>query len=85
VSATGDGLRPEDLGAAERAEIAADIDRARARVAASLSTLGEEVARRGSWRAWVRARPELALAAALALGLFFGGGMGGGGPPPANR
>jgi hypothetical protein len=64
-----------------RADIAADIARARARVAASLSTLGEEVARRGDWRAWVRERPTLVIAGALALGFFFGGG----GTPPSDR
>jgi hypothetical protein len=73
-------MTPEDLGAATRAALAADLDRARARVAASLTTLGEEVARRGSWRSWVRARPGLALAGALALGLLWGGV---GSPPPA--
>lgn len=56
------------------AEIEADLDRARARVAASLSTLGAEVARRGDWRAWVRARPTLVLAGALALGFLWGRG-----------
>ena len=63
----------------ELAEIAADLERARARVAASLSTLGSEVARRGDWRAWVRARPTLVIAGALALGFVWGGGAG---PPP---
>jgi hypothetical protein len=66
-------MTPDDLGAAARAALAADLDRARARVAASLTTLGEEVARRGDWRTWVRARPGLVLAGALALGLLWGG------------
>jgi hypothetical protein len=78
MSAPDDETMPD--GAAEgRAEIAAEIERARARVAASLTTLGEEVARRGDWRAWVRARPALALGGALALGFLWGGGGGGGG------
>ncbi len=64
-----------------RADITADIDRARARVAASLSTLGEEVARRGDWRTWVRERPTLVLAGALALGFLLGGG----GAPRSDR
>ena len=64
-----------------RADLAAEIDRARARVAASLSTLGEEVARRGDWRAWVRERPTLVIAGALALGFLLGGG----GAPPSDR
>jgi hypothetical protein len=73
---------PDETAAeAERAAIAADIDRARARVAASLNTLGEEVARRGDWRAWVRARPALVIVGALALGFVWGGGAG---PPPGD-
>jgi hypothetical protein len=82
VSSAGAEITPEDLGAAARAAIAADLERARARVAASLTTLGEEVARRGSWRAWVRARPGLALAGALALGVLWGGA---GRPLPNDR
>jgi hypothetical protein len=50
----------------------AEVEVARTRVAASIRTLGEEVARRGDWRAWVRARPTLALAGALALGFLWG-------------
>lgn len=67
------GPTPDDLEAAERSALA-DVDRARARVAESLSTIGEEVARRGDWRAWVCARPGLFLAGALALGFLAGGG-----------
>lgn len=59
-------------GPSERAEIAAEIDRARARVAASLTTLGEKVANRRDWRAWVRERPALVVAGALALGFLCG-------------
>ena len=54
------------------AEITAEIDRARARVAASLTTLGEKVSRQGDWRGWVRERPALVLAGALALGFICG-------------
>ncbi|HVU50336.1 MAG TPA: hypothetical protein VHL80_06600, partial [Polyangia bacterium] len=68
------GPTPDDLEADERAALAADVERARARVAESLSTLGEEVARRGDWRAWVRARPGLFAVGALALGFLAGGG-----------
>jgi hypothetical protein len=50
----------------------AEVEVARTRVAASLHTLGEEVARRGDWRAWVRARPTLVLGGALALGFLWG-------------
>ena len=62
----------DDPAARELADIEADLARARARVASSMRTLGEEVARRGDWRAWVRARPELTLAAALTLGFLWG-------------
>jgi len=68
------GPTPEDPEAAERAALAADVDRARARVAASLSTLGDEVARRSDWRAWVRTRPGLFVAGALVVGFLCGGG-----------
>jgi hypothetical protein len=64
----------EDLEAAERATLAAEVERARARVAESLSTLGDEVARRGDWRGWVRARPGLFVVGALAAGFLLGGG-----------
>ena len=58
----------------ELAEIEVELERARTRVVASMRTLGEEVTRRGDWRAWVRARPELVLAGALALGFLWGRG-----------
>jgi hypothetical protein len=58
----------------ELAEIEGELERARTRVAASMRTLGEEVTRRGDWRAWVRARPELVLAGALVLGFIWGRG-----------
>jgi len=64
----------DELEAAERATLAADVDRARARVTESLSTLGEEVARRGDWRGWVRARPSLFIVGAAAVGFLLGGG-----------
>ncbi|HSZ82536.1 MAG TPA: hypothetical protein VLA14_09645 [Polyangia bacterium] len=67
-----DDARVDDPAARELAEIEAELARARARVASSMRTLGEEVTRRGDWRAWVRARPELTLAAALALGFLWG-------------
>jgi hypothetical protein len=66
------GARVDDPPAREVAAIEAELARARARVASSMRTLGEEVTRRGDWRAWVRARPELTLAAALALGFLWG-------------
>jgi hypothetical protein len=69
--ANGTALVP-DGPSAERAEIEVEIERARRRVAASMRTLGAEVARRGDWREWVRAHPALVLAGAMALGAFFG-------------
>jgi hypothetical protein len=63
--------RPDEVAAIE-----ADLARARERVAASVRALGDEVARRGDWRGWVRARPTLAVAAALTLGFFMGRGLG---------
>jgi hypothetical protein len=74
VSTLDQGPSPDELEAAERAALAADVERARARVAESLSSLGEEVARRGDWRAWVRRRPGLFIGGALALGFLLGGG-----------
>jgi ElaB/YqjD/DUF883 family membrane-anchored ribosome-binding protein len=62
---------------AELAEIEAELWRARARVAASVHALGEEVSRRTDWRAWVAERPGWTLGAALALG-FLLGNLGGG-------
>jgi hypothetical protein len=70
-----------EAGAPAHVDLAAEIERARARVAASLHTLGDEVSRRGDWRAWIRARPTLALTGALVLGFLWGGG---GGPPRSN-
>lgn len=75
------GPTPEEVARAQRSALTADIERARARVAASLSTLGEEVARRGDWRAWIRARPALYLAGAFA----FGYALARGGRPPTER
>jgi hypothetical protein len=65
------GHRASD-GAAELDQIEADLARARARVAASMHALGEEVSRRTDWRAWVRERPVWSLAGALALGFLLG-------------
>jgi hypothetical protein len=54
------------------AEIEAELDRARVRVATSLQTLGEEMNRRGDWREWVRTHPALFLAGAAVAGFFWG-------------
>jgi len=61
--------RPDEV-----AEIEADLARARERVAASVRALGDEVARRGDWRGWVRERPAIAVGGALLLGFLWGRG-----------
>ena len=67
--------RPPLAVSAEVAEIEADLEAARARVAASVRALGDEVARRSDWRTWVRAHPTLVVAGALALGFLTGRGL----------
>jgi hypothetical protein len=69
--------------APELDEIEEDLARARARVAASMHALGEEVSRRADWRVWVRERPGWTMAAALALGFLLG--RVGVGPTPRMR
>jgi hypothetical protein len=58
---------PEELD-----ELEADLALARARVAASMHALGEEVSRRADWRAWVRERPGWTVVSALAVGFILG-------------
>jgi hypothetical protein len=58
--------------ATEVAEVEAELERARGRLASSIRTLGDEVVRRGDWRPWVRANPVLVLSSALALGFLLG-------------
>jgi hypothetical protein len=58
--------------APELDQIEAELALARARVAASMHALGEQVSRRADWRAWVRERPLWAMGAALALGFLLG-------------
>ena len=74
-------LSPTDGAESHVADLSAEVERARARVAASLSSLGEKVARHSDWRAWVRERPTLVIAGALVLGFVWGGG----GPPPEDQ
>jgi hypothetical protein len=68
---------------AELDEIEADLARARARVAASMHALGEEVSRRTDWRSWVRERPGWMIAGAVAVGFLLG--QLGGGPGVSKR
>lgn len=49
-----------------------EIERTRARVSQSMIALRDAVAKRADWREWVRERPGLFLAAAFALGMFWG-------------
>jgi hypothetical protein len=65
-----DDQRPPDVAALE-----AELEGARVRVAASMSTLGDEIARRTDWRAFVREHPLLALGLALGGGYAIGGGL----------
>lgn len=57
------------------AEIEAEIEDARARVASSMSTLGDEIARRSDWRAHFRKHPWAVLGVALGGGYALGGGF----------
>jgi len=54
------------------AELKEDIERAREQIATSANALREEVAAKTDWREWVRQRPGLAIAGAIALGVFLG-------------
>jgi hypothetical protein len=58
-----------------REELEAELARARERVAEVTRALGDDVARVGDWRGWVRDRPGISVAAALGLGFTVGGGL----------
>jgi hypothetical protein len=57
------------------ADIEAEIETARARVASSMNTLGDELARRSDWREHIRKHPLAALGLALGGGYALGGGL----------
>lgn len=59
----------------EVAEIEAELEETRARVASSMNTLGDELARRSDWRGFVRKHPLAVLGAALGGGYALGGGL----------
>jgi hypothetical protein len=59
-----------DVAAAE-----AELEDARARVASSMNTLGDELARRSDWREHIRKHPLAILGAALGGGYALGGGL----------
>jgi hypothetical protein len=56
-------------------ELEAELKDARARVASSINTLGDEIARRSDWREHVRKHPLAILGAALGGGYALGGGL----------
>jgi hypothetical protein len=79
VEATSAGRARAEIEAAQAA-----IERSRARIAASLNALRDEVANRADWRAWVRSRPLPIVLGALVVGYLWG--RAGRGPsPPSNR
>jgi hypothetical protein len=59
--------RDPQLLQAERA-----IERTRERVSQSMNALRAAVSKRTDWREWVREQPGLFVAAAFALGMFWG-------------
>lgn len=50
----------------------AELERAREQIVSSAAALREEVAMTTHWRQWVRRRPGLFLAGAVALGFLIG-------------
>jgi hypothetical protein len=83
-----DARRPNGVTSRERVEIEAAeaaIEQSRARVAASLAAVRDEVASRGDWRAWVRAQPLPFVLGALVVGYLWGRGRGPSPEPPSNR
>ena len=61
-----------ELPGRERADIQAEIERAREDIASSLLNLQREVKGRLEWRSWVRKKPAAAVAAAFAIGYLIG-------------
>jgi hypothetical protein len=54
------------------AEVRIEIARARAQISSSAAALKEQAAQLPEWREWVRKKPGLFIAGALALGFFIG-------------
>jgi hypothetical protein len=63
---------PRDLTRAAIAKAEAEIEQARATVAAQVGRLQQEVAETLDWRHWVRRHPTAFLAGALGLGYLIG-------------
>jgi hypothetical protein len=64
--------RPNPALTHELAHAEADLERARERVAASISALRDEVARQADWRRWLSRHPLVSVGGALALGFWLG-------------
>lgn len=62
---------PSEVTPRTSTQVRADIERARAQIAESMSALRDEVAHRTDWRQWVRQRPGLCLGAAFAVGFWL--------------
>jgi ElaB/YqjD/DUF883 family membrane-anchored ribosome-binding protein len=56
----------------EPAEVQAEIERTRERIASSVFALRERVSSAADWREWVRRRPLIALGLAVAAGMWLG-------------
>ena len=56
----------------ELAHAEADVERARERVASSISALRDEVARQADWRRWLSRHPLVCVSGALAFGFWLG-------------
>jgi len=56
----------------ELARAEAEVERARERVAASISALRDAVARQADWRGWLSRHPLACVGGALALGYLLG-------------
>ncbi len=66
-----DKLGPDDVDP-EILFAEAEIARAREAVAESITALEQEISRAFDWREWVRRKPYLAVAGALAVGALLG-------------
>ena len=56
----------------DKAQLQAEIDRARGEIAATMADLSAEVSAHADWREWVRRRPGLVLGGAFFIGFLIG-------------